>query len=92
MKGTLYIQRDKGVLLEKPEPLECEIDMRQGGLTIAGVGHTVKAMLHKSQVEFISANGLIISGVEEHGFSRLHYQEWWFVPMILCKVDEKESP
>ena len=82
MKGTLYIQRDKGVRLEKPEPIECEIDMRKGDLSIAGVGHAVKAMLHKSQVEFISANGLKISGVEEHRLNHVHYQEWWFIPIV----------
>jgi len=82
MKGTLYIQRRKGVRLEKPEPIECEIDMRKCDMSIAGVGSTVKAILHKSQVEFISANGLKISGVEEHGLNRVHYQEWWFVPIV----------
>jgi hypothetical protein len=86
MKGTLYIQRDKGVRIEKPEPVECEIDMRKDGMTIAGVGHSVKGMLHKSQVEHISANGLRISGVKEHGFGLVHYQEWWFIPII------QESP
>ena len=92
MKGTLYIQRDKGVQVEKPEPLECKIDMRKDGMTIAGIGSQVKAILHRSQVEFISANGLKINGVEEHGLNRVHYQEWWFVPIVhekkakpLCK-------
>ena len=82
MKGTLYIQRKSGRQIEKPEPLECEIDMRKDDISIAGVGSTIKAMLRKSRVEFISANGLMISGVEEHGFQLLHYQEWWFIPIV----------
>lgn len=88
MKGTLYIQRDKGLQIDKPKPLKCEIDMRKDDIAIAGVGSTVKAILHKSQVEFISANGLRISGVEEHGFGLVHYQEWWFIPIIMEKNGE----
>jgi len=82
MKGTLYIQRYKGRRIDKPKALECEIDMRKGGTTIAGMGRDVKATLHRSEVEFISANGLMIRGVEEHGFDLLYYQEWWFIPVV----------
>lgn len=88
MKGTLYIQRKKGIRIEKPEALECEIDMRRGKIAIAGIGYTIKARLHRAQVDFISANGLRLSGVEEHGSSLgqiLHYQEWWFIPVVSSK-------
>lgn len=88
MKGTLYIQREKGRRIEKPEALECEIDVRRGKIAIASVGSTVKARLHRAQVDFISANGLRLSGVEEHGIGLgqlLHYQEWWFVPVVSSK-------
>ena len=86
MKGTLYIQRDvKGRRIEKPEPLECEIDLGKDCTSIAGIGQKIVAKLVKSRVEFISANGLFISGlVEGHyrGTSTVTYQEWWFVPVI----------
>ena len=89
MKGTLYIQRRKGVQIEKPEPIKCEIDMRKDGISIAVVGHTIKDILRNSQVEFIGADGLKISGVEEHRLNRVHYQEWWFVPIVYEKKASK---
>jgi len=82
MKGTLYIQRSKGKQLDKPEPLVCELDLSSGGTSMAGVGHDVLAILYKSRVELIGADGLLISGVEEYSNLQLHYQEWWFVPII----------
>ena len=63
MKGTLYIQRDKGVRIEKPEPLECEIDLGKDYTAIAGVGPVVKAMLRRAKVDFISANAVSASGL-----------------------------
>ena len=84
MKGTLYIQLDeKGKRLEKPEPLECEIDLDKDGSAIAGVGRAIRAKLVRARVEFISANGMMIVGIVKSGsdpFPILRYQEWWFVP------------
>lgn len=87
MKGTLYIQREKGRPIEKPKGIECDIDMGRGNDrdALAGIGHKVIAIMKRPQVEFISANGLMISGVVETSLGPrpvLHYQEWWFVPII----------
>lgn len=93
MRGILYIQlNDKGKHLEKPEPLECEIDLDKNGYAIAGVDRRVVASLKRAHVEFISANGLLISGVIESSydpFPVLRYQEWWFVPKsVSSEVNE----
>ena len=86
MRGTLYVQYKKGKPIKKPEGLECEIDLGRGDHTaLAGIGSEVKSIMKRAQVEFISANGLMISGVIEEGFGlkpNLYYQEWWFVPII----------
>ena len=85
MKGTLYIQFDKrGKRIKKPEALECEVDLGRDGTALAGMGKRVVAdLLTRARVEFISANGLVISGVVKSGndpFPVLRHQEWWFVP------------
>jgi len=82
MKGTLYIQRHKGKQLDKPSPLECELDMGINGIILAGAASSVIACMHKAHVDLIGADGLLISGVEEYSNLQLHYQEWWFVPII----------
>lgn len=85
MKGTLYVQFDeRGKRIKKPKALECEIDLGRDGTALASVGKRVVAdLLKRARVEFISANGLMISGIIESGsdpFPVLRYQEWWFVP------------
>ena len=87
MKGTLYIQRDsKGRQIEKPAPIECEIDLGKDGQIIAGVDRDMVAEpMVRARVEFISANGLFISGLEKthyKGIPAVRYQEWWFVPIV----------
>lgn len=86
MKGTLYIQLNKkGKRIKKPKPIECEIDLGKDTSAIAGIGTTVVAKLKRARVEFISANGLMISGVHEESYDPLpilRYQEWWFVPFV----------
>ena len=93
MKGMLYVQRDsKGRKVEKPEPIECEIDLGKDGQAIAGeigkaqmVTQMVTEPMFRSRVESIAANGLFISGlVNGHlrGEPTVRYQEWWFVPII----------
>ncbi len=89
MKGTLYIQRnEKGQIIEKPKSMECEINLGRDGQVVAGVvGKTqlVTDPLTRARVEFISANGLFISGrVEGHhrGILTIRFQEWWFIPLI----------
>lgn len=94
MRGTLYIQYEKGRPIEKPKPLECDIDLgREDRTALAGVGSKVKAMMKRAQVEFISANGLMISGVVEEGFGlrpNLYYQKWWFVPIVQGRQEVTE--
>ena len=94
MRGTLYIQYEKGRPIKKPKGLECDVDLgREDHTALAGVGSNVKAMMKRAQVEFISANGLMISGVVEEGFDlrpNLYYQEWWFVPIIQGKQEATE--
>lgn len=85
MKGTLYIQRKRGRKIDKPEALECEIDLRKNDMAIAGVGTSVKAILRRAEVEAIAADGILIRGVEEAGFGLVHYQEWWFIPVLSSK-------
>ncbi len=94
MKGTLYIQRnEKGQRIEKPTPVECEINLGRDGQAIAGVVGKIQLAtetLTRARVEFISANGLFISGlVESHhrGIPTIRFQEWWFIPL----VTERES-
>jgi len=82
MKGTLYIQRDKGRQLEKPEPIECVIDMGTNGTILASTTSSVRACMHRVRVNTIGADGMLISGVEDYARNILHYQEWWFVPII----------
>ena len=86
MKGTLYIQLDKkGKRIKKPKPVECEIDLGKDTSAIAGTETTIVAKLKRARVEFISANGLMISGIHEVGcdpFPILRYQEWWFIPIL----------
>ena len=87
MRGTLYIQRDsKGRQIEKPDPIECEIDLGKNGQIIAGVDcDMVAEPMVRAHVEFISANGLFISGLEKthyKGIPAVRYQEWWFVPIV----------
>ena len=87
MKGTLYIQRDsKGRWIEKPDPIECEIDLGRDGQIIAGVGRDIVAgPMIRARVEFISANGMFISGLEKthyRGIPAMRYHEWWFVPIV----------
>jgi len=80
MKGILYIQRKNGLRIEAPSPLKCEIDLGKDGLAIAGIDGEIKATLKRAQVDFISANGLMLSGVEDGNHLQLWYQEWWFIP------------
>jgi len=75
MKGTLYIQRDKGIRLEKPEPIECEIDMGINGTILASATSSVRACMHRARVNLIGADGMLISGVEDYARDQLHYQE-----------------
>ena len=86
MKGTLYIQRDdKGRRIEKPKPIECDIDLGKDASAVAGVGADIAAMLIRARVEFISANGLFISGLVKGHYKSIpsvQYQEWWFVPIV----------
>ena len=89
MKGTLYVQYgSKGQKIEIPKSIECEIDLGKDGQAIAGVvGKTqlVTDPLVRARVEFISANGLFISGlVEGHyrGMPTARFQEWWFIPIV----------
>ena len=92
MRGTLYIQRDsKGRQIEKPKPIECDIDLGKDASAVAGVGPDMVAMLVRARVELISANGLFISGlVEGHykGIPAVQYQEWWFVPIIAGREEQ----
>jgi len=89
MKGTLYVQRDsKGRKIEKPTPMECEIDLGKDGQAVAGVvgkAQMVTDPLVRARVEFIAANGLFIRGLVK-GLYRstptVQYQEWWFVPIV----------
>lgn len=85
MRGTLYIQIGKrGKRMKKPKPLYCKIDMGRDGTAIASVEMKIVAdLLEKARVEFISADGLMITGIVKDGnnpFPVLRYQEWWFVP------------
>jgi len=95
MKGTLYIQRDdKGRRIAKPNPVECEIDLGKDASAIAGMGRDVVAMLVRARVEFISANGLFISGlVEGHYRSTptVQYQEWWFMPIVASREENNDE-
>lgn len=62
-------------------------------MRFAGVGHRVISVMKRPHVEFISANGLMISGVVEAGGGLrpiLYYQEWWFVPIVRGKQEETE--
>ena len=89
MKGTLYVQRDKGIQIEKPEPIECEIDMGVNGTILASAGSSVKADMCRAHVDLIGAVGMLISGVEEHAHNLLHHQEWGFVPIVHEEKGEK---
>jgi len=100
MKGTLYIQRDdKARRIEKPEGegIECEINLGKNGSAIAGVvgkAQLVAEPLIRARVEFISANGLFISGlVEDHhgGLPTVRFQEWWFVPIVAERGKSREA-
>jgi len=94
MRGTLYVQLDgKGRKIENSKPIECEIDLGKKGQAVAGIigkAQMVTEPLVRAHVEFISANGLFISGLGEghyRGSPTVTCQRWWFVPVVLRREE-----
>ena len=82
MKGILYIQLDRwGKRVNNPKPLVGNLDLGKDDTAIVTVGNQVKAKLTEASVRYISADGMMITGIEGNTmFNSFQYQEWWFVP------------
>lgn len=90
MRGNLYIQRTKtGGQVKKPAPILCDLTL-DGGNAFAFAANSkykyvpsIVGKLTRAIVSHVSADGLMIHGLEESGpehNSVLRYQEWWFIP------------
>ncbi len=83
MKGTLYIKRARGREIREPRGIEGELDLDTTGTAcfiVLEEGIVIKLL--RARVEFIAADGLLISGVKEITPGILHYREWWFVAEV----------
>jgi len=82
LKGKLYIQRTKsGARTKRLDAIECDLSLRdEQALAASGSNYLTLA---RARVDFISADGIMIHGLEESGpvnDKRVKYQEWWFTP------------
>ena len=86
MKVKLTTQYNKGreIPTNKLKPIDgASIDLAKDGTAIASVEECIVGRLERAKVDFVSANGLNISGLEyfttADGQRNYHYQEWWCV-------------
>lgn len=86
MKGTLYIQRNlKGEQIKKPEPLSVDLyfDIQYGDKESrcqACVDDYRTLTLWFGSLKWITADAILLVGVECDHDRRMFYQEWLFRP------------
>ena len=83
MRAKLFIQRKRdGTQIEKPKAEEVDLYVDKDGNAQAFKGNDLLSSLAVARIQFISANGISLIGVEDPTGqrSKLFYQEWWCIP------------
>lgn len=80
------------LITQKPKPMEVgtgvlNVDQKGEAMFFEGNGESaaqILATLQRTRIEFASANGIMLSGMQPEGFARsgkqqFSYQEWWLM-------------